>query len=747
MPYDIGPVIGIEGEKEFRNSIKQINENMKTLGTEMKAVASQFDKNDNSTTALTEKNKVLNKQIDEQKNKLLELQKGLATASEKYGENDKVTQGWRRAVNQATADLNNMEHELKNNTETMEKAKNPADDLGKEIKQVGDHAEDAGKKAFTMGDMIKANLISEAIISGVKALGSAIISVAKGIGDAVSETIDYTSEISDMSQRTGVAAEELQKYSYAAKMSGMEMGTLEKAMIRSQKSFADAKTGSKTLQESYRALSIDINKINNSSDAFDKTIRALADMKDETKRNALANDLFGKSYAELAPLLNEGAAGIDALKTKAEELGIVLSEDAVNAGEALGDTLDTLKLTIGGVANSLISLLLPGLSSLANNGVSFISEFAKEIQGANGDIGKIGEVIGKALSDLVSKITDNAPKIMEGAKNLIFSFINGIMDNLPQIAQSGIVIVMDLIKGLLEALPQIIQTGLEVIINLANGIAESLPELVPTIVNTVLFIVETLINNVDALIDAAIAIIMGLTEGLINALPELVKELPKIVEAIVNGIVDNLPMLIDAAIEIILALVFALIENLPLIYEASWKIMKAIFNGLIKVLFELNTVGIKILEKLKEKFSEIDWGELGKGIINGIKNGVINMATSLANTVKEAAQNALNTVKDFLGIHSPSTVFADVIGKNMALGIGVGFEKEMNAVSKQISNAIPTEVNMSVTTEGRLNSTGSSSYGGFTQNVNIYSPSPLSPSEIARQTRNASRRLALGVNK
>jgi phage-related minor tail protein len=125
MAYDIGPRIGIEGESEFRNAIKQINENMKTLGTEMKVVASQFDKNDNSTEALTARSEVLNKQIDEQNNKLSELRKGLEAAAEKYGENDRVTQGWQRAVNQATADLNNFKHELDNTNSEMEKAKNP----------------------------------------------------------------------------------------------------------------------------------------------------------------------------------------------------------------------------------------------------------------------------------------------------------------------------------------------------------------------------------------------------------------------------------------------------------------------------------------------------------------------------------------------------------------------------------------------------------------------------------------------
>ena len=105
MAYDIGPKIGIEGEKQFRQAIQQINTNLRTLSTEMMVVTSMYDKNDKSTEALTEKNKVLNKQIEEQKKKLDELKKGLEISKEKYGENDKVTQGWQQAVNKATAEL------------------------------------------------------------------------------------------------------------------------------------------------------------------------------------------------------------------------------------------------------------------------------------------------------------------------------------------------------------------------------------------------------------------------------------------------------------------------------------------------------------------------------------------------------------------------------------------------------------------------------------------------------------------
>lgn len=140
MAYDIGPRIGIEGEREFRSAITQINTNLKTLGTEMQAVSSRFEKGDQSMEALTAQNEVLNKQIDTQKQKLSELQKGLAAAADKYGENHRVTQGWQQAVNKATADLNNMERQLQSNTQSLSKLGASLHDTGEKMKGLGEKA-------------------------------------------------------------------------------------------------------------------------------------------------------------------------------------------------------------------------------------------------------------------------------------------------------------------------------------------------------------------------------------------------------------------------------------------------------------------------------------------------------------------------------------------------------------------------------------------------------------------------------
>jgi phage-related protein len=712
---NIGASIGLDGEKEFRQAITNINSDMKVLTSEMKKVSAEFSDNKDSVEALTAKDEVLNKQIDTQKEKVEALKNALENAKELYPENTKKINDWQVSLNNAEADLTKLENELENNKKAMEKAKNPTEELGNEVKNFGENADDAGKKTLSLGDIIKANLISEAIISGVKALGNAMLEVAGGIKDAVMNTIDYTGEISDMSQKTGVGAEELQKYAYAAKMSGMETETLEKAMIKSQTSFANAKDGSKSLQEAYEKLGININEISSSEDAFDATLKALADMGDTAEANAIASDLFGKSYAELKPLLKEGSEGIDELRQSASDLGLVMSEEAINSGEALGDTLDTIKQQASGVANTFVSMLLPGLSELATGASEYMQGFSKDIQAANGDMGKIGEVIGGALADVVNKIVEKLPEIVEGAKSIVSSLAGGIKDNLPIIIETGTEIIMNLAQSLIESLPDIITTGLNIIVSLAQGIADSLPELIPTIVDTIITIVETLIDNVNQLVDAALAIIVALADGLIEAIPKLTEKIPEIIVKLIEAISENLPKIIETGISLIIKLAEGLIKAIPDLIKSIPKIITALVKGFITYYANLFDVGKNLVKKLWEGISNlVDWIKdnakgFGGKVISGIKAGITGLADIGLNLVKglwEGISNAtdwivdkvkgfgsavLNAIKGFFGIHSPSTVFKDQIGKNLALGLGEGFTETMENVSKDINDSIPTD--------------------------------------------------------
>lgn len=155
MADSFGLKLGIEGEKEFKKSLAEINQTFKVLGSEMKLVSSQFDKNDNSVQALSARNTVLNKEIDAQKQKIETLRQALANASESFGETDRRTQSWQIQLNNAQASLNSMERELGSNNSALEQAKTDIEGTEKSLEKVDGRLDDTAESADDMGDEIK----------------------------------------------------------------------------------------------------------------------------------------------------------------------------------------------------------------------------------------------------------------------------------------------------------------------------------------------------------------------------------------------------------------------------------------------------------------------------------------------------------------------------------------------------------------------------------------------------------------
>ena len=162
MADSFGLKIGVEGEREFKNSLRDINQSFKVLGSEMQLVTSQFDKNDKSVNALTARKSVLTKEITAQKDKIAVLKDALENSAASFGENDKRTQNWQIQLNKAQAELNGMERELGENEKALEDVgdemnatgKN-ADKLGDEVEDTGKEAEESGKKFEKLGGILK----------------------------------------------------------------------------------------------------------------------------------------------------------------------------------------------------------------------------------------------------------------------------------------------------------------------------------------------------------------------------------------------------------------------------------------------------------------------------------------------------------------------------------------------------------------------------------------------------------------
>lgn len=275
------------------------------------------------------------------------------------------------------------------------------------------------------------------------------------------------------------------------------------------------------------------------------------------------------------------------------------------------------------------------------------------------------------LSQVAESVKDVVKNVTRIISEAIPDIIDGFVESLPEFLKMGQDILQKIIEGILRNLPQLTQVAFQLMQQLITGIAQMLPSLIPQAVQCVITLAEALLDNVDLLIDAGIQLIFGLIDGLIEALPILIDKAPEIIEKLVVAISNNLPKIIEAGILLIIKLVDGLIRALPKLSSAIPKIIKTMFDGLVLGVYRM--------------------AEAGANLVRGIWQGIINMRQWIWNKMKEFCNGIIDKVKGFFGIHSPSKVFQNEIGKFLGLGLGKGFEKSLPNVFKDMKTAVDFE--------------------------------------------------------
>ena len=330
MAENFGLKIGLEGEKEFKSALADINNSFKVLGSEMKLVESQFDKNENSVESLTAKNEVLEKSIEAQKTKIETLKQALNNASTSFGDADKRTQSWQIKLNEAEAELNKMERELQNNNKALDtadkefgEAENSADKFGDEVEDAGNQSDDSSKKFQALGGVVKG--VAAGMAAAMAAVGATIVAIGNKLIDFTKQGAEYADNVLTQSTVTGIATDKLQEYMYAAELVDVSVDTLTGSMAKQIKSMKSAQDGSKSMVEAYEKLGVEImnadGTLRDSDEVYWEIIAALGAMENETERDALAMTILGKSAQELNPLIEAGADKMEELGKQAREAG------------------------------------------------------------------------------------------------------------------------------------------------------------------------------------------------------------------------------------------------------------------------------------------------------------------------------------------------------------------------------------------------------------------------------------------
>lgn len=657
MADNFGFKLGVEGEKEFKKALSDINQQFKVLGSEMTLVSSQFDKQDNSVAALSARNNVLNKEVEAQKQKIETLRAALENAASSFGENDRRTQAWEIQLNKAEATLNDLEREVKSNEDAindasneMEQAADSADEMADSVEDAGEESEEAGSKFEGLGSICKAS--AAAIAAAFAAVAATSIAAGKALVDMAVSGAAYADGVLTTSTQTGIATGKLQEYMYAAELVDVSVNTLTKSMAKQIKSMASARDGSRTMVTAYDALGVSVTDANgnlrDSDTVYWEVIDALGNMENETERDALAMQLLGKSAQELNPLIEAGSERMEELGQQARDAGYVISDDMLNAYGALDDKLQYLSVGAEAAKNALGTILLPVLTQLAGEGVDLLGEFTNGILECNGDLSKLPEVFGEILPKVTdtimqyipvlleiigqlvgavgSAIINNLPQIIDSVSQIILSILEGLIEALPQIADGALQLVMALVNGIIANLPRLVEVAIQVVVSLIQGIAEAAPQLIPAIVEALMLVCQTLIENLPLLLDAVLQLIMGIVEGILEALPILIEALPEIILAVIEFILGAIPQIIDAVIQIVLAIVDALPTIIQAIITAIPQIIDGIINAILSALPQIVQAGIDLLVALVQALPTIiiTIVQAIPQIISGIINAIVN---------------------------------------------------------------------------------------------------------------------------
>lgn len=366
---------------------------------------------------------------------------------------------------------------------------------------------------------------------------------------------------------------------------------------------------------------------------------------------------FGKIGPGLAKTFPKATAALKSFGSSISSTFGVIVNGAKGFGSLLGGAFGSVLSKVSGFGSQLMSYLgiignafVPILSKVAGFIPSFISllNFGAVAAVVVAGLGLVYSQFGTQIDQILLMVQTKGPEI-------ISNFGAGITAALPGLISSGATLILGLMNAITANLPSLISVGASIIATLVSSLGAQLPQLIPAAVQMILTLVESLISNLPQLITSGLQLMEGLAQGIANAIPQVAAKAPVIIGKLASTIITNLPQILQTGVKIITQLAVGLVQGIPSLL------------GKIP----------SMISQIKSAFTSVNWGSVGFNIIEGIASGIAGAVGHLISAATSAASSALDAIKSKLGIHSPSRVFRDQVGKMMALGMGIGFEKNI----------------------------------------------------------------------
>lgn len=426
----------MEGEKEqkYRKNIERLSASMDVLDAEMRKVSAKYADNAESAELSAAKTDLLTQKISLQYDKIDNLKAGLEEAAENYGSNAVETLRWEKELNNAEAELYKLNGQLKNNTEQIEDTTTATEDAGQSMGNLGDVVNGLTSKLgiqlpggmkSSMNAMGSLDAQSLALAGGFAAVAAAIVKEEKAMISMTKESAAFADNIITLSMQTGQSTQQLQEFAYASELIDVSVDTLQGSLTKLTNNMQDTMNGTGNAKASFDKLGVSVTNavdgsMRSANDVFYETIDALGQVKNETERDAMSMDIFGRSAQDLNPLIIQGSQTLKAYADEAHNVGYVLDDEALSALGAVDDAYQRLQNTQEGVKNQLSAEFAPYLEEFYGDVTTMVKDGGKALKdsGIVDSFGMLLDTVGDILNPMSDLSNNRVPALTKALQPL-----------------------------------------------------------------------------------------------------------------------------------------------------------------------------------------------------------------------------------------------------------------------------------------------------------------------------------------
>lgn len=661
-----GITVEIGGDTtKLGDAILKARKSAKDLSGELRGVESLLKLDPTNTVLLAQKQDILAESIAGAKDKLKMLIAAQESMSKQLADGKISPEQYR-----------DFEREIESTRQQLTRLDAAASGTDDAVADVGDAAEEAGQKAekASGGWTVLKGVMADLASSAIKAAVSTVVDGAKKM---VSAGLEYNQAME------GYVTNFTTMLGGSSEAANSMVGSLQKLASATPLAMSDLAGGAQTL------LAFGV-----ASDDVSGTLQRLGDISlgNADKMQSLAR-AYGKATAQgkltgetvqmmidagwnpLIDICDQTGESMEDVQKRmaagsisAEELTQAVKH-ATDAGGKFAGGMEAASKTVAGLT-----------STLQDNVNALLGELMQPVSDA-----MLSTLLPTAIDAIDQLMTAFEDEGIDGfsrvAGSLIASLSAQLVSYAPQAIPAALAFIGALVTGLLSALPDLTGTAIELVGALLLGIADQLPGIITAAMSALLGIVGKITSpeSITLLIQAAMQLMLALARGLIAAIPQLIDAVPGIITNLVESFYAMLPEIIGVGIEIVIALASGLVSNSGHIIAAVPRLVETIVRG--------------FLANVKS------YWDIGKSIVDGIREGITEQWQRLKSDVSNLFTGLVSWIKNLLGIHSPSRVFAD-IGQNMAAGIGDGWASTIGDINRQIGESLQPQYVIGVDMQG-----------------------------------------------